>query len=461
VASDTADTTRQAGIGVGGPTPAAERSFAVDVLRGFALLGILTMNVLTFGLHDAAYMNPLYKGPFAEGWSGRLDLAAYWLQALLCDQRFMSIFAMLFGAAIVITTGRAQSPARVHYRRSLFLIVLGAVHAYGLWYGDILLAYGLCALWLYFARAWRPGLLLGIAGVVFVVPMFILGAMGGVMWVWYDSSIAEVAALVQSGATLTSQQQETWSGWKLALAVWQPSSAQLIESVQTARGPLAGVWARNAALAAMMQFFMLPMWGVWRVTSLMMAGMALWKLGVLQGTARPGVYRWMITVGYGVGLPLAVLATLDSVRSGFFMPRFLVVGMNVQYVASLLVALGHIGVVMLVVRGLGASSLGASGAVWMLRKGLGLLANVGRMSLSNYLLQTVLMVGVFTGLGLFERLARWQLLALVPIVWCVQLALSAWWLGKHKQGPMESVLRGFVYAGEPTAREPTAREPTA
>jgi len=276
------------------------------------------------------------------------------------------------------------------------------------------------------------------------------------MWVWYDSSIAEVAALVQSGATLTSQQQETWSGWKLALADWQPTSAQLIESVQTARGPLAGVWVRNAELAAMMQFFMLPMWGVWRVTSLMMAGMALWKLGVLQGTARPGVYRWMVVAGYGVGLPLAVLATLDGVQSGFFMPRFYLVGMNLQYVASLLVALGHIGVVMLVVR-----DLGARGGGGLLRTGLGLLANVGRMSLSNYLLQTVLMVGVFTGLGLFERLARWQLLALVPIVWCVQLALSAWWLSKHKHGPMESVLRGFVYAGSARAGEPRAGEPSA
>jgi uncharacterized protein len=455
-----------------GPISPADRSLAPDVLRGCALLGILTMNVLAFGLHEAAYMNPWYKGAWSSTTSGSLDAAAYWVQSLLCDQRFMSIFAMLFGAAIVITTSRADeartranasaglSAATIHYRRSGLLIALGLLHAYGLWYGDILFAYGLCALWLFPARKLRPGALIAIASVLFVVPIVIFLALGGAMTWWYSAEIAPIAKLVSEGATLTPSQAQSWASWQEANAQWQPTSADLVASVTAARGSLSEVWARNAVLSLFMQGFMLPLWGVWRVTSLMMLGMALWKMGVLRGSASAGTYRWMVGVGYGAGLPLATFAILDGISHDFAMARVYLVDANVQYVASLLVALGHIGLIMLLVRHVApqgwapnASGSDASrallstqpGPIRLAERALRALACVGRLSLSNYLLQTVLMVALFTGFGLFERMSRWQLLAMLPVVWALQVGLSAWWLSRREQGPLEGLVRAFVY----------------
>lgn len=109
-----------------GPSTAAERIVAIDVLRGFALLGILLINIRSFANIEAAYFNPLAAGPLS-----RLDLAVWWTTELLGESKFMTLFSMLFGAGVVLMYERrcrARLPtARIHYRRMLGLLAIGLI----------------------------------------------------------------------------------------------------------------------------------------------------------------------------------------------------------------------------------------------------------------------------------------------------------------------------------------------
>src|SRR5947209_5466424 len=119
------------------PTVAGERIVPLDVLRGLAVLGILVMNIQSFSMIDAAYVNPTAYG--------NLEGANYlvWLVShVLADGKFLSIFSMLFGAGIVLQTGRQEAAtgrsAAVHYRRMSLLFVMGVLHGLLLWQGDVL-----------------------------------------------------------------------------------------------------------------------------------------------------------------------------------------------------------------------------------------------------------------------------------------------------------------------------------
>jgi len=147
------------------PTTTTERIRSLDVLRGFALLGILIINIQSFSMPGAAYLNPSSFGDF-EGinkWIWAVTFA-------IGETKFMAIFSMLFGAGIVLVTQKAEAKtgksAGLHYRRNFWLLVFGLVHAHLIWYGDILVAYALCAFIVYLFRNKSPKTLL-ILGAVF------------------------------------------------------------------------------------------------------------------------------------------------------------------------------------------------------------------------------------------------------------------------------------------------------
>ena len=136
------------------PVAAAERFFAVDVLRGFALLGILAMNIVGFGWPEAAYGDPFRGGGF-EG----LDRGVWFVNHMFFEAKMMTIFSMLFGAGLVLMDQRAEKRGAkirgVYYRRILWLLVIGLIHSYLIWWGDILVLYAECGLFLYFFRNLR------------------------------------------------------------------------------------------------------------------------------------------------------------------------------------------------------------------------------------------------------------------------------------------------------------------
>src|SRR5262245_47254167 len=133
------------------PVEEASRIAPNDVLRGFALLGILVMNIQSFSMIDVAYINPTAYGD--------LTGANYWVWVLchvFADLKFMSIFSMLFGAGILLMTERVEArggrAAPLHYRRMAWLVLFGLLHSFLLWTGDILYTYGLCGMVVYLFR---------------------------------------------------------------------------------------------------------------------------------------------------------------------------------------------------------------------------------------------------------------------------------------------------------------------
>ena len=121
------------------------------MLRGFALLGILVMNIQSFSMPDSASLNP-----FAYGDLTGANLVVWIVSYLFTDEKMYGIFSMLFGAGVVLMTTRVEqrggSPAGLHYRRMGWLMLFGLLHGVLLWTGDILWTYGVCGLVVYLFR---------------------------------------------------------------------------------------------------------------------------------------------------------------------------------------------------------------------------------------------------------------------------------------------------------------------
>src|SRR5262249_32855733 len=130
------------------PVTQAERVASVDVLRGFALCGILAMNIVDF-----AWPQPVYSKPTAMTGYTRADVALWVFNPLFFDMKMMTLFSMLFGAGLVLMGDRADAKGAslrgVYYRRVLWLLAIGLIHAYFIWAGDILVMYAECGLIIY------------------------------------------------------------------------------------------------------------------------------------------------------------------------------------------------------------------------------------------------------------------------------------------------------------------------
>jgi len=171
-----------------GPTPPSERIVALDALRGVALLGILLINVWAFAMPETTLFNPTVYADTTV--YGDFTGANYWAWAfshVFAQNKFITLFSALFGAGILLfiesKEEKGQDAVRLHYRRTAILIAIGLMHAYLLWYGDILVAYGVTALVVVAFRNLEARKLAGV-GVVFllflpVVELFAAITLGG------------------------------------------------------------------------------------------------------------------------------------------------------------------------------------------------------------------------------------------------------------------------------------------
>jgi uncharacterized protein len=437
------------------PTPVAEaqRILSIDALRGFALCGILLMNILTFAAPFAMYMNPAaVERP--EG----ADLISWVVAVLFFDLKFMTIFSMLFGAGLALMADRAasrgpasdpnaprpQGLAAIFYRRTGLLILFGVLHAYLIWYGDILFFYGVCGLFLYLMRNWRPSVQLVVACVLMIVPVLMFAGVGASLWAWHEhgglkQALEAQAASLEGGPALTEAQAGMIEGWTEAQAGWQPTPEELEKERAAHLGSWHDTFLHRAELAIFMQIFLFPMFAAWRCGGMMLVGIALARWGVLSAERSTRFYVRLACFGYGLGLPLCALSAWDLWSSDFEMIRAYIVGLNLNYLGSLGVAMGHIALVML------AWKLWRTGVImnWIMNS----LAAMGRMALTNYIAQSVICTAIFDGwgLGLFGSLSRPQMYLIVPGIWLVQALWSPWWLKRFQYGPLEWLWRTLTY----------------
>ena len=406
----TAPPTEAAAASKAAPVRAGERIAAIDVLRGFAVLGILAMNVQSYSMVSAAYLNPAANDSLTG-----IGFAVWVLTHVFFDTKFMSIFSMLFGAGMALMAERAASRGAsatgVHYRRQFWLLVLGLAHAHLIWYGDILVPYALCGFVLYSLRNVRPKRLIvaGFAMTSVTVGIFLLGAL----------SIPEMPA-----AARDAMERD-----------WAPPIADVEAEIAAYTAGWLEQMPHRTANALELETFVFLVLFFWRSGGLMLVGMGLFKLGVLSARSSPAFYRRLAAAGFGLGFPIVAAGVIFNTRHDFAAEYSMFQGTLFNYVGSLGVFLGYVALVMLAVR---------SGWLPGLQRRL---QAAGRMAFTNYITQSVICTLIFYGhgLGLFEQVHRVGQLAFVALIWALQLLWSPWWLARFRFGPLEWLWRSLTY----------------
>ena len=401
------------------PVSSQNRIETLDVLRGFALLGILTMNIRGMAAPLSAYMYP--AAVFEYSGASRL---AYLFTNVVSDLKMMGLFSMLFGVSVLLysakLTASGQPPRGLWFRRMGWLLLIGLVHAYFIWGGDILVPYALCGiLILWWARRLPAGALLA----------------------------ASFAALA-IGAALTVVHGLGWEGMSEAeraqeAAIMMPTPEQAREHVGWMLGPYIETVANHAPTVLLFQTVIFVTFFLWRCSGMMLLGMALYKWGFLDGSRPTRTYALTASFALPIGLALCTYGALELDRAGFALPERIILDLW-NYTGAIFVSVGYAAVIILAVK---------HGALGSLRRAL---AAVGQMALTNYLLHSIVASVVFLGwgFGLAGQLDYAEQLVFVVAIWLVQLALSPVWLAHYRFGPAEWLWRSLTY----WQRQPLRRE---
>ncbi|WP_104167563.1 DUF418 domain-containing protein [Arthrobacter sp. SX1312] len=373
-----------------GPVGGNSRIAQVDALRGFALFGILMVNVWFFA--DSSHL----AGGQVPSSAPRTELGIRFAVVMFFEGKFYLLFSLLFGyGSVVLAAAAGRDGASIMARRLVFLGVVGVVHGLTLFYGDILLTYAVAGAVLLAAGSMAPrarlalaiGITLGMALLLVAAALLLLGGAAGT-----EVSAAQTTPTASPAA---------------ALAANAATYGVVLPSVMSFQGPL--------ALAAFL------------------AGSALAMLGVLRPAVPPRAVLWRVVV---LTLPLGLAgsgysAHLD-VWGGDSAVPLLATGISV--VVSPLVTVGYAASLLLVLESRAGRVVTA------------VLAPTGRLSLSNYLAQSAVLCLVFTGygFGLMDRLPPTLVVVVVVVLFAGQAAASHLILARYRTGPLEWALRRFV-----------------
>lgn len=392
------------------------RIASIDVLRGFALLGLLSMNIISFSMPNIAYYNPTI-----ELAGGAYDFWVYSVFHVMADQKFMALFSLLFGAStLLILQGYEQAGnlARRHFVRNTWLVLFGLLHGVLLWEGDVLLIYGLSAMVLYFMRNLSFSTL-GIMGVFFYSTPILYN----LLMAWM---------VPQLDATSLKWLQDYWSPESKVLlkdiALFQGSFSEQLQ-YRLDGGSMVGQTNDASELLGLGQ--LIDFFG--RALGMMMLGMMAFKTDILTGKRTVRFYRNMLFVGLAVGVPIAILGLYWFQAKQFDAIYSLFMGRIPNHIATLFIAAGYIGLIHLMC------------ATGIFKRVQGYLASVGKMALTNYVGQTLIATVIFYGIGfgLYGQLSRLELLAVMVGIWLIQIVLSVVWLRYFIYGPLEWLWRSL------------------
>ena len=417
-----ADDVNGAGVGAGfdasltksdaRPTPIADagRIDAIDTLRGFAIFGIYAVNITTFSWPSTAMNDPTAMG---DTWWNRFGFT---LTNTALTGKFMFIFALLFGATIVFfdrkTTPTDREPrvrdgSGLWARRQGVLLAFGVAHAVFIWYGDILAPYavvGLGIAWWLRKLSWTWHLGLGLA-------MHSLGS----------------ALLVGLFLLVTE-----FSGG---------DSSQQFESEMNAHtGGYFGLMLYRVVFVAIFWTIVGPIFAL-QIGALMLWGISLARAGILTAQRPVSYYAKWAMILLPVGAVL-VGGAFGLMRSALGEETAGLAWVGVAQLIGVPLGLGYAALVLWV---------SVAGAVPIVTKAL---ANVGRMGLTNYLLQSVISAFVFYGwgLGFYAEIGYPGLFGVIAGMWAFNIAFSAAWLSVFRIGPVEWLWRALTYGTMPELR---------
>lgn len=388
------------------PVSSAQRIVAVDVLRGFAVLGLMAIHIFIFSQPVDLFGDP--RAGLAYEGANRVFI---WAAQVFVFGKFMFLFALLFGAGVMFfdrkfQDGELTDGTGLWYRRVGWLALIGVLHGVFLFFGDILLLYAICGLAaLWWVRRLSPGVLLLLA-----LASYGLGMILFIGLMWLSSRMMGEMSPDALDETMTSEAGQIAA-----------HSGSYLDSLLLRLSFL----ANNIFL----MFFTF-----WIASGIMMLGMALAKLGVVTGQRSVRFYAMLAVIGIGIGLPATAGLFFQLEASGFASER-----MMMWVIGGLLLApplsLGYLGTIMLL------SKYG------LLKPVQTALAAVGRMALTNYLLHSLLGALIFDGwgFGFFAQLEFPVLAGIVAAVWTINIVFSILWLRFFRFGPVEWLWRSLTY----------------
>ncbi len=403
---------------------ASHRYVEMDALRGFAVMGILAINIAAFAQPEMAFVNPLLSSQASSP-----DIASWAANFILFDGKMRGLFSLLFGASTAMVIERAiagsQSAAKVHFSRMFWLALFGLAHFFFLWMGDILFLYAGCGCILFLFRKWSADRLIKWGVIAYAVGAILL-----------ITSLAPMLLLAQEAA-LANPPQEVLDRISEIYAEMGTSPAEI--AAETAR--------ISGGFAALLQYKISEQWSVplenlmlgpIETIPLMMIGMGLYKNGFILGQESPATYRKIGWTMMAVSLPVFVALTVIAYNQQFNTLWMLNITQAWTVLPRLMMIIGYAALLILVVQRFRNSSV------------IQRVAAAGRAAFSNYLGTSIVMTFIFYGwgLGYFEHFGRFELQLFVIGAWVLMLLWSQPWLTRFRYGPLEWLWRSLA-RGQP------------
>lgn len=396
------------------------RILTLDIVRGVAVMGILTMNIAAFALPYPAYANPA-----AYGGDSGANFASWAFNFLIFDGKMRGLFSILFGASTLLVIERAteagRAGGRAHYARMIVLLLFGLVHFYFIWFGDVLALYAISGMLLYFFRNKSPKSLVRWAVGFLSLSFLYFGAIG---------LTGLVAGTDMVDARTSSEFMEARRTIETEVGASSPKIEQDLRLYKSGYAPIVESRLLDRTFEPFMSFLGLGL----ETLGLMFIGMALFKSGMLTGQWEVAQYRkWAIRAALIALPPLGFVAwwqasaSFDAVRVflGFF-------ALSTWF--DVLLAVGW-----------------AAAIIWWVKAGpmpalKARVAAAGRMAFTNYLMTSVVMTSIFYGYGgnLFGEVQRASLWLFVLGMWGLMLLWSKPWLDRFQYGPLEWLWRSLA-----------------
>jgi uncharacterized protein len=391
-------------------TTSPERILSLDVIRGVAVMGILSVNIVGMAMIESAYFYPP-----DYGFSGVGDRIMWAANFFIVDGRFRALFSILFGASMVLVCERAIASDtrawKVHYPRMIVLLGFGLAHYYLLWWGDILANYALVGMIAFALWRLSPRWLLPLALLALTISYGPAAYFGG----------QQIAKLEAGGAPDATPDQRA-------------ALAEVMAGLRTPEAEIAEAKAAHASIGSHLDYIVeqdvwrpfssLPAYGL-ETLGFMLLGMAAYKSGFLTGAWPRRRYVQVAIVCTGVNLLYHGIGTWRILQTDF--DPFTYYPWNRIYSGPLhpIGAIGYAALVILLFR---------PGSTIAQR-----VAAVGRTAFTNYLGSTIIGAALFFGfgMGLYGEVSRGEAWLFVPPIWVLMLLWSKWWLDRYRYGPLE------------------------
>ena len=399
---------------------ASYRYLEMDALRGFAVMGILAINIAAFAQPEMTFVSPLVSshdsGP---------DLASWAANFILFDGKMRGLFSLLFGASTALVIERAiasgDSAAKVHFSRMFWLALFGLAHFFFFWVGDILFLYAGCGCVLFFFRDWSAERLFkwGVIAYAVGAAMLISGLAPMLM-------LAEEASQANASQAVLDQVTEIYAELGTLPADIAAETARI-------QGSFWGLlhYKISEQWSVPLENLML---GPIETIPLMMIGMGLYKTGFILGQESRATYMKIGSRMMALSLPFFIIFAAIAYAQDFNTIWMMNITQAWSVLPRLMMIIGYVALLVVLVQ-----RFKNSAAVQRV-------AATGRAAFSNYLGTSIIMTFIFYGwgLGYFEQFGRFELQLFVFGAWALMLLWSQPWLKHFRYGPLEWLWRSLA-----------------